>query len=266
MSPLFDDTDDDIPLRSHREDGGEYASARAPRAPAERSLSTPADREFTLNTGVVLALFFALALLCAVFFGFGYSIGHKSAASAVASDAGTSTTSAADITPATASTKPSPGSPAPAVPSYIAPGSERTATAEPKPAAAAPRESATPARTTPAATGTDAATTTRPAAPVVRVPPASSPSPAVPAAVPVTIPPTTAPTGGSTYVQVAAVSHQEDADVLLSALRRRGYAVITRTDPADHLIHVQIGPYAGRKDAEAMRQRLIGDGYNAFVK
>ena len=31
------------------------------------------DRELTLSTGTVLGLFFALALVCAVFFGFGYT-------------------------------------------------------------------------------------------------------------------------------------------------------------------------------------------------
>ena len=67
-------------------------------------------------------------------------------------------------------------------------------------------------------------------------------------------------------MQIAAVSHQEDADVLLSALRRRGYTVLTRSDAADKLIHVQVGPFGNRKEAETMRQKLAGDGYNAFIK
>ena len=62
------------------------------------------------------------------------------------------------------------------------------------------------------------------------------------------------------------MSHQEDADVLLSALRRRGYAVQGRSEANDKLIHVQLGPFSSRKDAEAMRQKLAGDGYNAFIK
>jgi DedD protein len=32
------------------------------------------------------------------------------------------------------------------------------------------------------------------------------------------------------------------------------------------LFHVQVGPFTDRKDAEAMRTRLSGDGYNAIVK
>ena len=72
--------------------------------------------------------------------------------------------------------------------------------------------------------------------------------------------------GGTTYVQIAAVSHKEDADVLLNALKRRGYSVFTRSGDSDSLIHVQVGPFANKKDAEAMRQKLLGDGYNAILK
>ena len=36
--------------------------------------------------------------------------------------------------------------------------------------------------------------------------------------------------------------------------------------PQDKLLHVQVGPFTNRKDAEAMRQRLLNDGYNAIVK
>jgi DedD protein len=62
------------------------------------------------------------------------------------------------------------------------------------------------------------------------------------------------------------VSHQEDADVLAAALKRRGYSVSIRQAPQDKLLHVQVGPFATKKDADAMRQRLQADGYNAIVK
>ena len=42
--------------------------------------------------------------------------------------------------------------------------------------------------------------------------------------------------------------------------------VVARTEPQDKLFHIQVGPFASRKDAEAMRQRLLADGYNAIVK
>jgi cell division septation protein DedD len=54
--------------------------------------------------------------------------------------------------------------------------------------------------------------------------------------------------------------------MLMSALKGRGYSVSARTESQDKLIHIQIGPFTNRKDAEAMRQRLQGDGYNAIIK
>jgi cell division septation protein DedD len=67
-------------------------------------------------------------------------------------------------------------------------------------------------------------------------------------------------------VQIAAVSHQEDSDVLVSALRKHGYVVSTRRDPTDDLLHVQVGPFATHADAANMRQRLLNDGYNAIIQ
>ena len=67
-------------------------------------------------------------------------------------------------------------------------------------------------------------------------------------------------------VQIAAVSHQEDADVLAGALRKRGYAVNAGRDRTDNLIHVRIGPFTSRSDANAARQKLLNDGYNAVVQ
>jgi cell division septation protein DedD len=71
---------------------------------------------------------------------------------------------------------------------------------------------------------------------------------------------------GVWMVQIATVSHQEDADVLVAALRRRGYAVTVRRDHADNMFHVQVGPFSSPGDANAMRQKLLNDGYNASVQ
>ena len=67
-------------------------------------------------------------------------------------------------------------------------------------------------------------------------------------------------------VQIAAVSHQEDADVLVGALRKHGYTVAARRDPADSLIHVRIGPFSNRDDANRWRTKLLNDGYNAMIQ
>jgi cell division septation protein DedD len=74
------------------------------------------------------------------------------------------------------------------------------------------------------------------------------------------------PPAQTLMVQVAAVSHQEDADVLIGALRKRGYAVSVHRDPADGMIHVRIGPFTNRDDANATRLKLLNDGYNATVQ
>lgn len=218
------------------------------------TLPNARDREYTLSSGIVLSIFFALALICAIFFGFGYTLGRKSmqpATTETASTESTSTSSFSKFKPAAGST--SGGGSTAAATSAAPSASEHTTTSAPdrtasssvavSTAAPAPRAEAPPARVeTPA--------------PVVRQAPSPAPVNITPAVV----------VGGSTMVQIAAVSHPEDAEVLTAALRRRGYTVVARQDGGDRLIHVQVGPFGNRKDAEAMRQKLLGDGYNAILK
>jgi hypothetical protein len=52
----------------------------------------------------------------------------------------------------------------------------------------------------------------------------------------------------------------------MSALKKRSYAVVARRDPIDGLIHVRIGPFRVRVEADAWRQKLLKDGYNAIVQ
>ena len=76
-----------------------------------------------------------------------------------------------------------------------------------------------------------------------------------------------APASGGYFVQVAAVSREEDAESLVEALKKKQYPAFTANNPsADKFHHVQVGPYADLKDAEAMRARLIADGYNPILK
>lgn len=74
--------------------------------------------------------------------------------------------------------------------------------------------------------------------------------------------------GGSAagyFVQVAAVSKQEDAEALVDALKKRDYPALA-TSTGDKLFHVQVGPFNDIKDAESMRAKLVGDGYNPILK
>jgi DedD protein len=196
------------------------------------------DREISLGTTTILGIFFALALLCAVFFGFGYSLGRRSAPPVNTAEATTTSSESS-------ASKPAPGSPAvrsasaPVTSAEDAPAPESTDAAQPAPAL----------------------TRVKAVAADFRPEPAIKPTPKTAAAAP-----TAAATQGAAIVQVAAVSHQEDADVLVNALKHRGYSVAIHKEPQDKLLHVQIGPFPTKKDADAMRQRLQTDGYNAIVK
>ncbi|HEY5382921.1 MAG TPA: SPOR domain-containing protein [Acidobacteriaceae bacterium] len=221
------------------------------------------DRELTLSTGAILAIFLGLVLLCALFFGFGYNLGRKSTSSIPGASV---TTPAPEPASSDSSTfnnfKPSPGSPAaaphntPSVPTVTVPTST-TATPLPSPIVTtpAPTESTKP-HVTPVVPHPAPPAPTH--ATALATPPAAVPSttPSAPVAVP----------NGAFVVQVAAVSRKDDADLLVNALHAKGYQVAARSSPQDKLLHIQVGPFATRKDAEAMRERLIIDGYNAIVK
>src|SRR5882724_6265849 len=87
-----------------------------------RAVREEPEREISLSTGTVLALFFVLALICAVFFGFGFSMGKKSAQSTAAelaaskSAASTSHTSQTPETDDSAAADTQPDAPEPAKP------------------------------------------------------------------------------------------------------------------------------------------------------
>jgi cell division septation protein DedD len=79
--------------------------------------------------------------------------------------------------------------------------------------------------------------------------------------------PMVAANGVGYYVQVAAVSKQDDADALVAALKKKQYPAFASASSAlDKLFHVQVGPFADIKDAEATRSKLISDGYNPILK
>jgi DedD protein len=204
------------------------------------------DREISLGTTTILGIFFALALLCAVFFGFGYSLGRRSVSSVA-------TPSELTAGSTTSSSKPAPGNSV--SPTRSKPSADATQSAiVPMDSPDAPLQDSQPA---PSLTPVSATVST---AKADKSGPATNPA--------TKLTPTAAtPSSGSPVVQVAAMSHQEDADVVAADLKRRGYTVAVRHEPQDKLFHVQIGPFPVRKEADAMRQRLQADGYNnAIVK
>ncbi|MDE1161520.1 MAG: SPOR domain-containing protein [Acidobacteriaceae bacterium] len=208
------------------------------------------EREYTLSTGTILAIFFGLILVCGLFFAFGYNLGKKAT---VVPTATTGDGSGSNDAQFNHFNKPSAGSPT---------GSNSVP----------PAPSAAPAQVTPAPTASPSVTardnSDATAAPVSTPVAAPRPTPvrvSTPAAQPAAPMPATS-ASGAYVVQVAAVSHREDADLLVGALHSKGYSVSARNVPQDSLLHIQVGPFANKKDADAMRQRLLGDGYNAIVK
>lgn len=208
------------------------------------------DREITLGTTMILGIFFALAMLCAVFFGFGYQLGHKAVVIAPV----TASTESPSTNTNFAAFKPAAGNP---VGSTSAAGTGPTVTVP-----LTPRTKPEP--TTPHAQESPAAAIDKEAAGDVPAPAARPSPPASPANAPEAA--TSAPIGAGAIVQIAAVSHQEDADLLVTTLKRRGYNVAIRNEPQDKLLHVQVGPFGSHKEADVMRQKLLADGFNAIVK
>jgi DedD protein len=200
------------------------------------------DTEITLGTGRMLALFFAFVLVCAVFFAIGFSLGRRTASAGVGRWPGAASgASAATVRPSAAKNDAPQKTPQSGDFSFYKAVGEKNANS----ALAPPDAKAQPADATaaaPAKTATDAASAT----------PASSTS--------------ASSTTGSYYVQVAAVTRQEDAEALVEALKKKQYPAFANNASADKYYRVQVGPSADFKDAEAMRARLVSDGYNPIVK
>ena len=205
--------------------------------------------EITLSTASLLGFFFGLVLICGVFFGFGYSMGRGTQASGLAN-----------------------------LPASNAGEAAETASAENPPAPAATEQEAAPAPVAkaPAPAVKDdaedvkapvsASVNETPAKPAVPKPALSKPAP-IPQPAAYSAPTDASPSAsGKPMVQIAAVARLEDADVLVSALRQRGYGVVVRNEPQDKLLHVQVGPFADRVQATAMKEKLLSDGYNAIIK
>lgn len=185
------------------------------------------DTEITLGTGKLLGIFFLMVAICAAFFTMGYLFGRSS------------TTMAASTT--VVGTVPGAGS---------NPAS--------KPSAGANRAADTPQTAADSNTTSQAPPTPQPTLLPVKATEESSTAPSTE---------TRTAASGSYMVQVAAVSRQEDAEILVNALRKKQYPVLMVANvPGDSLFHVQVGPFTDPKEAEAMRSRLAGDGYNAIVK
>ena len=215
------------------------------------------DTEFTLSTGKLLAFFFGMVVICGIFFSLGYGVGRNSSSAASTTVLDSSSLSTVQNSGAA---KPSASKPVtsneiaalqasaqhneqkPCVPGDANCASQSTdASSHP---VVDPSKSGSPTKAE-----TKAAGAANKAMSVARTPELSGAQP-----------------NAGFMVQVAAVSKQEDADALVNALRKKQYPVFVVNLASSNLFHVQVGPFTQQKDAEAMRSKLVSDGYNAILK
>jgi cell division septation protein DedD len=231
----------------------EQQTRKSNRSTAALGHAVGTDTEIALGTRSLLAIFFGLVLICAIFFGLGYSVGRGSGAHAAAQP----TPDVATTAPDSRLPKPSPEqlTPVETPPAATDPGDAPTSDSAPasQPGAETRPPAGSPASSSPASS--PAASSQTPGKTPV-TPQATKPAVLEPAAA----------TTASFMVQVAAVRVPQDAEILVNALKKRGYTAVVRNEPQDQLLHIQLGPFASRVEAMAMRTKLLGDGYNAVVK
>lgn len=187
------------------------------------------DTEITLSTGKLLIIFFSLSIICGVFFTLGYMLGKSTSAGARTEIVGSAPSGG------TAAGKPTAGN-KPAQTQQTSSNSASQSVSGSDASAAKPDASATQ----PVSSS--------------KAPDQSSANNAANS------------TQASFMVQVAAVSKQEDAEILKTELQKKQYPVFIATSAGDPLFHVQVGPFTDRKDAEAMKTKLAAAGYGAIVK
>ena len=194
------------------------------------------DTEITLGTGKLLVLFFGLVAVCALFFALGYSLSRSSDVPALAAS---STVRAASVS-RSATVKSGQGTSAQPAMTFYKAVEQKDASPQLTPASA------------------DAGSRSASAADAAKAQSEATAGAADPVAAP--------PTNGY-YVQVAAVTKSDDAEALVDALKKKQYPAFVATNSAvDKFSRVQVGPFADIKAAEAMRARLVSDGYNPILK
>ena len=188
------------------------------------------DTEITLGTGKMLVLFFGLVALCAVFFGMGFSLGKNSAKTN--GDPQAAAAAAGSVRPtAVKASEPRP----PSDLTFYKAVEQKD-----------PNTELTPK------------TTDAPANPAAKSAAGDNDAPPDPSAL--------VSNQNNYFVQVAAVSKQEDAEALVDALKKKQYAAFAANTPGDKLFHVQVGPFSDIKLAEGARGQLVKDGYNPILK
>lgn len=184
------------------------------------------DTEITLGIGKLLALFFALAALCAVCVGLGYSLGRSSLK-------GTATIADGTTPTVTTTSKSRPAAGGKQDYSFYKAVEQK----EPNSKLSEPEPEAAPA------VAEDAPAAKSDAAPEM----ARSGS-------------------GYIVQVAAVSKQEDAQALADALRKKSYAVVIANNTQSDKLYHVQIGPFANIAEAETTRTRLVGDGYNPILK
>ncbi len=195
--------------------------------------------ELVLENRQVVTIFFAIVILCGVFFGLGYIVGRNTMGY---------------IPPA------EPGLAAEGKKSAINPGggeAKKEETAGPS-ASDLTYQKTLEGKTAPAQLETPPAAAASPGT-AASSPPQPAPSGGA-------MPQPTAASGEVISLQVAALSKKEDAEALVGLLKKKGLPATLTTSPSDRLLRVQVGPFGSIKEAEEARSRLEQEGFRPITK
>ena len=184
----------------------------------------------------VLAVFFAGVVLMAVFFTLGYVLGRMQSESAMR---GTSVGGARAGQAQAASKTPS------------------TQAASENPPAASPSDLTFYQTVEKKSVDTELSTKPAPAAP---------PSPAKPQEEKTASPASAPVQPGGIALQVAALVKREDAESMVTVLKRKNYPAFILPPTGDQFYRVQVGPFKTEQAATEMRQRLEHDGFKVITK
>ena len=194
------------------------------------------DAELSLSTGVILALFFGVTLISAVFFGMGYSFGVTHGVTAdVLSLHGLLHGSTPSVPAATISTS--------SAATQVVPAAPVQSTA---PADSAAMQTASAPADTSVAMASEQSSSAVLGDPMMH---------------------TQAHAATAIYmVQIAASASRHDAQFLIAKLHRSGLHARLHHAVQDRFFRVQLGPFASRGDATAMRNKVLAAGFKAIVK
>ncbi len=229
------------------------------------------ERDITIGPGKLLGLFFMLVMICGVFLAIGYSLGKTSAREQALNDKAPliNASMSAPIVGDSSAPKPSAGAQA-----------KTDASEEKGDGPSSPdltffnavkrddRNSSNEANATTSAKVEPPTASVPKGAESTTVSLPETVMPAKTTAKPDATPAVAASASGAFVVQIAAVTREEDAAALAGALRRKNYSVFVVNNPAVHdkFYHVQVGPFPTLQDAESMKAKLTGEGYNPIVK